>query len=93
MIYLTNFINNIKRICNNIKYVLCYDLNDVKGLNIDQDIKKHNKRIEEIENYLNPLTKKNVFNEINYPLLKRIEKLEKDIQNVDGCKEERKDSK
>ena len=26
MIYLTNFINNIKRICNNIKYVLCYDL-------------------------------------------------------------------
>ena len=25
--------------------------------------------------------------------LKRIEKLEKDIQNVDGCKEERKDSK
>ena len=118
MIYLTNFINNIKRICNNIKYVLCYDFyklfntinntaqnnkanilgQDYYNDKFEKSIKKiykklekyqvsdidmmkiyieeNEERIKKLEDYLNTLTKHNVFKDIQYPLNKRIEELE-----------------
>ena len=47
MIYLTNFINNIKRICNNIKYVLCYDLHKLFN-NINSKANDNGARIDVI---------------------------------------------
>ena len=123
MIYLTNFISNIKRICINIKYVLCYDLhklfNNINSkandnssridgiiysdlIDVDYKFKKaikkiyqklekyqvsdidmmkiyieeNEERIKKLEDYLNTLTKHNVFKDIQYPLNKRIEELE-----------------
>ena len=47
MIYLTNFISNIKRICINIKYVLCYDLHKLFN-NINSKANDNSSRIDGI---------------------------------------------
>ena len=47
MIYLTNFISNIKRICINIKYVLCYDLHKLFN-NINSKANDNGTRIDVI---------------------------------------------
>jgi len=117
---MTNFINNIKRIYNNIKYVLCYDFHklfnhinnkadkanltkyDIVTLNKRIDfihtklqkyqvkdidmmkiyIEENTKKIETLENYLNPLTKKNIFKDIEYPLIERLEHQQEEIKTL-----------
>ena len=58
---------------------------DMMKIYIDENsdcLKENNERIKELENYLNIFSKHSVFQDIKYPLIERIEKLEIEINNI-----------
>ena len=73
MIYLTNFISNIKRICINIKYVLCYDLHKLFN-HINSKTNDNGTRIDVITWY-------NLI-DIDDKLKKQLKRFTKNLKNI-----------
>ena len=81
--FLDTFHTSIKNLSNINKQNEQIDWTHTKINNLSKSIKiyidENEARIKELENYLNIFSKHSVFQDIQYPLIERIKKLEDDI--------------